>query len=231
MTGAPSTVNRWTTACATGSGMKDRNPPAAGAGAPTVFIVDDDPSTRRSLEWLFTSIGVRVETYPSAEAFLAACDPARPGCLLVDLRLPGLSGTALQEALAQRGVTLPVIIVTGFGAVPSVVQAFKNGAFDFLEKPISDQLLLDRVHAAFAHDAAQRVAHRATAERAARLARLTPRERDVLRLTCAGKTAREIADALGLSPRTVEAHRARCMTKLGAGSLAELLRFGCEGNL
>lgn len=197
----------------------------------TVFVVDDDAATRRSLAWLCESVGLRVESFASAEAFLAACDPERPGCLLLDLRLPGLSGTALQEALAARGVLLPVIIVTGFGAVPSVVAAFRRGAFDYLEKPLSQQLLLDRIQAAIRVDAAQRAARRTAAERAARLARLTARERDVLRLLCAGRTAREIGHALGLSPRTVEAHRARCMTKLGARSLAELLRLGCTAEL
>lgn len=207
--------------------MQDSHLPP-GTEPATVFVVDDDAGTRRSLEWVLTSVGLAVETYATAEAFLAACDPDRPGCLLVDLRLPGLSGTALQEQLAARGVTLPVIIVTGFGAVPSVVVAFNNGAFDYLEKPLSDQLLLDRVQAAIAADAAQRTARHAAADRAARLARLTPREREVLHLTCAGHTARAIGEQLGLSPRTVEAHRARCMTKLGVGSLAELVRFGCE---
>jgi len=195
--------------------------------APTVFVVDDDEALRTSFAWLLASVGFAVETCESAEAFLAACTPQRPGCAIVDLALPGLDGVALQAALTARGILLPVIIVTGHAGVASVVAAFRHGAFDYLEKPCSEQVLLDRVNAAVAQDAAARAVRRAAAVRAARLARLSRREREVLALVCGGHTSREIAVLLALSPRTIEAHRSRCMQKLAADSLADLVRRGC----
>lgn len=202
-------------------------PNAPSPPTPTVFVVDDDAALRTSLAWLLASVGLAVESFASAEAFLAAVAPERPGCVLVDLALPGLGGGELQAALAARGIALPVIILTGYPAVASVVDAFRQGAFDYLEKPCSDQLLLDRVHAALARDADTRAARRAADDRAARLTRLSPREREILALVCQGHTSRAIAGLLALSPRTVEAHRTRCMQKLGATSLAELVRLGC----
>ncbi len=195
--------------------------------APTVFVVDADVSLGAAVAWLLESIGLAVETFESGEAFLAACTPQRPGCVIVDLALPGLGGVELQAALTARGIFLPVIIVTGYAGVTSVVAAFRHGAFDYLEKPCSDQVLLDCVNAALAQDEAARALRRGAAERAARLARLSRREREVLGLVCGGHTSREIAVLLALSPRTVEAHRIRCMQKLAADSLADLVRLGC----
>ena len=197
--------------------------------APTVFVVDDDPSFRDSLRWLLESMNLKVEAYASAEEFLRAHDPARPGCLLLDVRMPHLSGLQLQEMLAARGASLPVIIVTGHGDVPMAVRAMKRGAVDFLEKPFSDETLLERVEEALAMDARRR---REAAERdrfAKRVATLTHREQQVLGAIMSGRANKQIAADLGISVKTVEAHRARLFKKLGASNVADavLLAIRC----
>jgi len=198
---------------------------------PTVFVVDDDRPMRRSLGWLLESVGLVVETFATAEEFLASWTPERPGCLVLDVRMPGLSGLELQAELVRRGVGVPTIVITGHAEVPMAVRALKSGAVDFLEKPFSDQLLLDRVHEALEIDRQARDAEerRSMAER--RLADLTAREREVLELVVAGHTSREIAERLRVSPRTVEVHRARVMEKMGATSLAELVRLALDGTV
>ena len=193
---------------------------------PTVFIVDDDQAVRKALSLLIKSAGLEVETHTSAQAFLETYDPARPGCLVLDVRMPGMSGPELQEQLSARGITIPVIIITGHGDVPIAVRALKKGAVDFIQKPFDGEVLLERVRQAIELDAQMRREQARRAEVAARLARLTPREHQVMGLLVAGRGNKEIALALGLSRKTVDIHRAHIMMKLGIDSLVELLRMG-----
>lgn len=192
---------------------------------PTVFVVDDDPGIRDSVTWLFQSVGLPVEAYDSAQKFLDTYVPSRPGCLILDVRLPGMGGLDLLEALRRRGATLPVIVVTAFGEVHSAVRAMKGGAIDVMEKPTRDQLLLDRVQQALELDRRTRASLASRAEAAARYARLSKRELEVLALIIGGKANKVIASDLRLSPKTVEAHRAAIMRKLGVHSTAELVRI------
>jgi two-component system, LuxR family, response regulator FixJ len=192
---------------------------------PTVFIVDDDQAMRKSLHWLIESVGLSVETYPSAHRFLESYRPGRPGCLVLDMRMPGISGLELQEKLAQQQINLPVIIITGHGDVPMAVRAMKAGAVDFIEKPFNDQLLLDRIQHALEQDAEHRSTQAQREEVAARLTMLTPREREVMEMVVAGKPNKVVAAQLGVSAKTVEAHRARVMEKMQAKSLADLIRM------
>src|SRR6185369_4418709 len=200
-------------------------PPESASDEPTVFVVDDDPGIRDSVTWLFQSVGLRVETYGSAQEFLDIYVTSRPGCLILDVRLPGMGGLDLLEALRRRGATLPVIVVTAFGEVHSAVRAMKGGAIDVMEKPTRDQVLLDRVQQALDLDRRTRATLATRSEAAARYARLTKRELEVLRLLIAGKPNKVIASELKLSPKTVEAHRAAIMRKLGVHSIAEMVRI------
>jgi two-component system response regulator FixJ len=193
--------------------------------APQVFVVDNDPSTRESLAWLFESVGLTVASFETAEGFLAACTPEQPGCLVLDLRLPGMSGVVLQEELLRVGITLPVIMITGYADVPTAVHVLKRGAFDFLEKPLADDVLVDRIREAIMWDDQQRRARGMRDLTAARLACLTVREREIFDQVVHGKANKVVAIEFGISEKTVEAHRARVMHKLGAGSLAELVRM------
>jgi FixJ family two-component response regulator len=192
---------------------------------PTVFVVDDDRAMRESLSWLLDSVGLRVRSYATAADFLAEHDPAQPGCLVLDVRMPGMSGLDLQAELARRGVELPTIVITGHAEVSMAVRAVKAGAIDFIEKPFSDQLLLDRVRQALEIDLEAREVRRRREDARRRLATLTAREREVLNLVVAGKANKEIASALGVSPKTVEVHRAHVMSKMYVDSLAELIRI------
>lgn len=191
----------------------------------TVYVVDDDPALRESLGYLLQSEGLIVRAFGGARQFLAEYDRHARGCLVVDVRMPEMSGLQLQEHLAAEGSTLPVIVITGHGDVPMAVKALKNGALDFIEKPFADQQLLDRVHEALDVD------RRLFGERAKRedilrrLGRLTKREREVMTGVAEGKANKVIAEELGLSPKTVEVHRARLMQKLEVDSLAQLMRF------
>ena len=201
------------------------SPSQAEAAEPTVFVVDDDAAVRQSFEWLVGSVGLHTETFASAQAFLDAYDPARPGCLVLDVRMPGMSGLELQERLEAEGVTLPVIVVSGYGDVPTAVRVMKQGAVDFIEKPFSDQAMLDRIQASIERDLAAR---RAEAERASARGNrdsLTRREAEVMDLVIAGKSNKEIARDLAISPKTVEVHRANVMKKMQADSLADLVRL------
>jgi len=191
---------------------------------PIVFVVDDDRAMRDSLRWLLESIGLSVRTYATATEFLDDHDPAQPGCLVLDVRMPGMSGLDLQTELVQRGAELPTIVVTGHAEVAMAVRAVKAGAIDFIEKPFSDQLLLDRVRQALEIDRQSREIRTRREEARRRLASLSAREREVLGLVAAGKANKEIAAALGLSPKTVEVHRAHVMAKMAVDSLAELIR-------
>lgn len=191
----------------------------------TVFVVDDDSAVRESLRWLIESVGLKVKTFGTAREFLDAYAPEQPGCLVLDVRMPGMSGLELQDRLQERSIHLPVIIVTGYGDVPVAVRAMKNGAIDFIEKPFSDQVLLERVHLAIEQDAAYRRISEKRRNIESRLAALTPREREVMYLVVEGRPSREIAVALGLSCRTVEVHRTHLMDKAQVRSVAELARM------
>lgn len=191
----------------------------------TVFVVDDDEAMRESLLWLLKSVGLPAVGHPSAEAFLAALDPDRPGCLVLDVRMPGMSGLELQERLVAMGAALPVIIITGHGDIPMAVRAMKAGAVDFLEKPFNNQQLLERITAALrSGDAAHAERRRRDALRE-RLASLSPRERAVALLVAAGKQNKVIAFDLGISQKTVEIHRHNAMEKMRAAGAAELGRM------
>lgn len=195
-------------------------------GQPTVFVIDDDAGARDSLAWLLEANDLAAETYESAEAFLAAFNPDRPGCVLADVRLPGMSGIALQKQLASQNATLPLIIITGYAEVQMAVSVLKHGAFDFIEKPVDETRLLESVRNGVAHDRQQR--HRLSLASGARerFAGLSPREREVLSLVMDGAPSKVIACDLRISQKTVEAHRARIMQKMQADSLAKLIRLG-----
>lgn len=190
----------------------------------TVYIVDDDPAVRDAIRCLVESVGLKAETFSSAAEFLNAYRPNMVGCLVLDVRMAGMSGLALQEELVRSGSRLPIIIITGHGDIPMAVQAVKRGALDFLEKPFRNQTLLDRINEALKLDAARREQEAQLVRIESCLAMLTAREREVLELLIEGKTSKEIARKLDLSPRTVETHRAHIMEKLGANSLPELVR-------
>ena len=192
---------------------------------PTVFVVDDDPGVREGLEILVGSTGRPVETFPDAQAFLQAWDRQRPGCLVLDIRMPGMSGLQLPEQTRARRIDLPVIIITGQGDVPAAVRAMRGGAVDFIEKPFNDVILLDRIARAIAQDDRNRQERVARAQSAERLAQLTPREREVLDLLVAGKTTKQIAARLGISFQAVAAHRNRIMDKLEADNVVDLVHI------
>ena len=191
----------------------------------TVFVVDDDQAMRSSLQWLIESVGLAVESFASADEFLTSYYPGRAGCLLLDVRMPGMSGLELQEYLNAHEIKIPVIIITGHGDVHMAVRAMKRGAIDFIEKPFNDEVLLDAIRNALNLDERRRGYQAERAELAARLAQLTPREHEVMDMVTEGKSNKEIAKTLGVSAKTVEAHRARVMEKMQAGSLAELVRL------
>jgi two-component system response regulator FixJ len=190
----------------------------------TVFVIDDDASVRDSINLILSLKGMRTQLFSSAEDFLEAYRPEWRGCILTDLQMPGMSGLDLQQALHERGVLLPVVVLTAHGDVPTTRVAMKGGAFDFLEKPINDEVLLDVLKNAIREDIHRHAAESAEDALRSRLARLTPREREVLDLLVEGLSHREIAARLTISPRTVEVYKARMMEKLQCRSLAELIR-------
>lgn len=192
---------------------------------PTAFIVDDDPEICEAIRLLMRSVEIHSESYASGWAFLSCFDPARPGCLILDVRMPDMGGLELQERLSEQPLHPPVVIITGHGDVPMAVRAVKRGAVDFLEKPFNDSVLLEAVQRAFTLDAEQRQRMRLQTDTTERLNRLTPRERQILDLIVAGKRNKVIAADLDISQSTVEAHRARVMDKLEARSLSDLLRM------
>jgi FixJ family two-component response regulator len=190
-----------------------------------VFVVDDDASMRRSLETLLRSVGHDVRLFSSAQEFMQAQRPDTPGCLLLDVRLPGMSGLAFQQELAKAGVALPVIFITGHGDVPMSVRAMKAGAAEFLTKPFDDQVLIDATHAAIERDRARRREAANLAALMARYNQLTEREKQVMKLVVAGRVNKQIAAELGLSLVTVKVHRGQVMRKMLAKSVAELVRM------
>ena len=189
-----------------------------------IYIVDDDEALRDSLVWLLESSGHRVCAWESAESFLRDYLPAMTGCLVLDVRMPGMSGLELFEELKRRHFTLPVIFITGHGDVPMAVSAVKKGAVDFIEKPFSERDMLNLIAECLAAEQQSRDKRQLEAETARRLMHLTQREREVLDLIIAGKLNKQIADVLGISIKTVEVHRARVMEKMDANSLAELVQ-------
>jgi two-component system, LuxR family, response regulator FixJ len=190
----------------------------------TVYVVDDDDAVRDSLTMLFRNAGLAVRGFPSAGAFLEEPLPAAPGCLVLDIRMPGMSGTALQDRLLARGAQLPIIFITGHGNIPTAVEAVKKGAYDFIEKPFDDYQLLSQVMSALERCAEIRSGVTPAMPGRERLEQLSEREQEVLKLVLAGKPSRQVAEELYISARTVEFHRARIMQKLGVRSAAELVR-------
>ena len=191
---------------------------------PTVFVVDDNASVRKSMQALVEAAGLAVETYASAAEFLAAYDPQRAGCLVLDVRLRGESGLDLQDALRRRNVTLPIIIMTGYADVPAAVRAFKGGAIDFLRKPVPPKTLIAQIREAIEVDRrAREVATQRTVV-TDHIAQLTPREREVMELLASGHSSKEIATTLGLSVRTVEGHRRNVLRKMDVESAVQLAR-------
>jgi two-component system, LuxR family, response regulator FixJ len=199
-----------------------------------VHVVDDDAAVRRSLALLLRSAGFAVETYESGDMFLRAAstpEGLRFGCVLLDLRMPGMDGFAVQREMAARGLGLPVVVVTAHGDVPLAVQAMRAGASDFIEKPYAGEAIIRAAEAAFARGEEERARSREAADAAARVSALTPREADVLRGLVAGRQNKVMARDLGISPRTVEIHRANLMEKLGVGSLSEAVRLALAAGL
>ncbi|MGB0712428.1 MAG: response regulator FixJ [Gammaproteobacteria bacterium] len=192
---------------------------------PTVFVVDDDNAVRDSLRWLIESVGHPVETYENARAFLDGYDRDRPGCLVLDVRMPGMSGLDLQEYLIQESIHIPVIIITGHGDVPMAVRAMKAGALDFVEKPFSDQVLLERIERALEKDTELRAQFERLHDVKERFETLTPREREVMEQVVAGHANKVIAYELDVSMKTVEAHRGKVMRKMRARSLSDLVKM------
>lgn len=192
---------------------------------PIVMVVDDDSGVRNAMRALLKSVGLNATLYSSAQEFLGAYDPHQPGCLLLDIRMPGMSGMDLQQELNLRGAVVPVIFMSGHADIPMAVEAMQHGAFDFLQKPFRDQDLLDRIQRAIVRDGERRQALGERERIARRLESLTDREREVLELLTRGKQNKQIAQDLGVSPRTIEIHRARVMEKMEAESVAELVRM------
>jgi RNA polymerase sigma factor (sigma-70 family) len=190
-----------------------------------VYIVDDDAAIRDSLGLLLGLNGYRTLPFSNADDFLKVCAPEWSGCLLLDIRMPGTDGLALQAALHERGIALPIIFMTAHGDVPTVRTALKAGAVDYLEKPVDPDAMLAAVRSAMDVDQAQRQKQARAGQSEQRMRTLTPREREVLELVVQGQQYRQIAAALGISPRTVEVHRARLMEKLGARNISELVRM------
>jgi two-component system, LuxR family, response regulator FixJ len=197
---------------------------------PIVFVVDDDEAVRSALRLLLKSVGLTANALPTAQQFLATYDPAQPGCLVLDVRMPGMSGLELQEQLNLSGAVIPVIFITGHGDVPMAVEAMQQGAFNFLQKPFRDQDLIDQIQKALARDQQNRAELSERSRNRERLESLTPREREVLALVVSGKPNKVMAADLGLSQRTVEIHRARVMEKMGVSSLAQLVRIVMDMN-
>ncbi|MBT5040272.1 MAG: response regulator transcription factor [Rhodospirillaceae bacterium] len=194
----------------------------------TIYIVDDDDAVRDSLRTLLEAVGWSVQSYESGKAFLNICDPTMRGCLLLDIRMPGLDGLQVQRILSQRGVTLPFIVISGHGDVSSAVRAMKAGAAEFLEKPFDSEIVLRAIRTALESDAEARGKQAVASAAAARLDALTRRERQVFDCLVEGAQNKMIARQLAISPRTVEVHRSRIMKKLGASSLSEVVHLALE---
>lgn len=196
-----------------------------------VYVVDDDQGMLDSTVWLLESVGLNALAFTSGQAFLDACDPALSACVVLDVRMPGMGGLNVQQALQARGVKMPVIFVSGHADVPIVVRAFKAGAYDFIEKPYNQQLLLDSVQQALSGGSTQHTASQDQTELDARLHSLTPRERDVLMPLVKGYTTREIAQLLGVSVKTIDLYRSRVMKRMQAQHLPDLVGMAIAAGL
>jgi RNA polymerase sigma factor (sigma-70 family) len=193
--------------------------------APVVFVVDDDPSVRSSLKFLLSSMGLQVESFDSAETFLQRKQPDAPSCLVLDVRLRGLSGLDFQRELAARNIRIPIVFVTGHGDIPMSVRAMKAGAIEFLTKPYRDQDLLDAVRIALERDRARREQEKEVTDLQQRFDSLTPREQEVISMVVSGMLNKQIAGQLGTAENTVKVHRSRAMEKMNAQSVADLVRM------
>jgi len=198
---------------------------------PTVYIVDDDPAVCRSTAMMLQAHGLESRAYPSADEFLRTFDPSGPGCLLLDLRMPGMTGEELLRTLRQGGVLIPVIIVTGHGDVPAAVRTMRLGLVDFLQKPVDHDMLISTVREALSQDGRRRVEEAGRREEQERINRLTPRERELMGFLAKGQTSKEIAAALGVSVKTVDNHRAHLLSKLSASNVAELAAIAVRAGL
>ena len=195
------------------------------ADRPIVYVVDDDPSMRNAIEDLLQSVGLGVRVFPSVQEFLKAARPDAPGCIVLDVRLPGQSGLDFQRQISGTAMDLPIVFITGHGDVAMSVRAMKSGAVEFLTKPFRDQELIDAIHAALERDRARRADASALVELRARFEALTPREREVLLHVVSGRLNKQVAATLELSEATVKMHRGQIMRKMHAGSLPELVRM------
>jgi FixJ family two-component response regulator len=196
---------------------------ASPAKTPKVYVVDDDDAVRRALAALMESVGYECVSFGSAREYLDQFDPGQAGCLVLDIRMPEMTGLELQDVLRERGATIPIIFITGHGDVPMAVSAMKKGAFGFIQKPFRDQDLLDRVNHALRRDSYIREDQQRREDSARRWQTLTPREREVCHLVVGGLANKEIGEQLGLSERTVEIHRGRVMSKMGVRAVAQLV--------
>ena len=194
----------------------------------TVFVVDDDQPMRKSLEFLLESVNLSVKSFGSAQEFLDVYDPSEPGCLLLDVRMPTMSGLELQERLLQQGHNVSIIMMTAFADVPMAVRAMHQGAVDFIQKPFNEQALLECIQRALDRDAKTREGEESAQVIEQRLEKLTRREREVMHLVVQGKSNKQIASNLNLSAKTVEQHRSKAMEKMDADSLAALVRMAVE---
>ena len=190
---------------------------------PVVYVVDDDDAARESMSYLLRSVGIEAEAFANPQEFLDAVDPDQGGCAVLDLRLPELSGIEVMNRLREKGALIPVIIITAYGDVATAVKAIKDGAVDVLEKPVNDQVLVELIQKCIEMDRAQRKSQSIRREFEARVKGLTLRENEVLRLIVQGRSSKEVARELGISPKTVENHRAKIRAKTGAKSIAELV--------
>jgi FixJ family two-component response regulator len=205
--------------------LKSSAAPAASAEQPIVFVVDDDAPTRQALARLFYSVQLRVEVFASAQEFLHSKRPDVPGCLVLDVRLPGLSGLDFQTELTNADIQIPIVFITGHGDIPMSVRAMKAGAVDFLLKPFRDQDLLDAVASAIQRDQARRDGEKMISDIRMRFSSLTPREREIMALVASGLLSKQIAAQIDVSEITVKVHRSHLMKKMGARSVADLVRM------